>query len=135
MQWLKTCLSLFLSFAILFVGSAAAAASVHKKCLMSSEKMQSMQMMHSPENNQVNAAHMDCMKADSKIKKITVHDSSCMSEPDCIASFAKIAFPKDTLVPLPEIAGPLLDQSNFTSPNQQLPPSILYSLWRPPQAT
>lgn len=68
MQWLKTCLSLFLSFAILFVGSAAAAASVHKKCLMSSEKMQSMQMMQSPENNQVNAAHMDCMKADSKIK-------------------------------------------------------------------
>lgn len=88
---------------------------------MSSEKMQSMQMMQSPENNQVNAAHMDCMKADSKIKKITVHDSSCMSEPDCIASFAKIAFPKDSLVPLPEIAGPLLDQSNFTSPNQQLP--------------
>ncbi len=135
MNYWKMLLSWVLSFAILIVGSASAAASVHKPCLMSSEKMQSMQMMHSPENNQVNAAHMDCMTAVSKIKKITDHDLSCMSEPDCIASFAKIAFPKDFLLPLQEIVVPLLDQANFIPPNLQLPPSILYSLWRPPQLT
>lgn len=37
MQWLKTCLSLFLSFAILLVGSAATTSSVHHWCLMPSE--------------------------------------------------------------------------------------------------
>jgi len=37
MQWLKTCLSLFLSFAILLVGSAATTSSVHHRCLMPSE--------------------------------------------------------------------------------------------------
>lgn len=37
MRWLKTCLSLFLSLAILIVGSTAATASVHSPYLMSSQ--------------------------------------------------------------------------------------------------
>ncbi len=85
MHWLKTCLSLFLSFAILIVGSAAAAASVHSPCLMSSQDMQSMQMMNSEDHEKASAMHMDCMKAEVKIKK-QLHDPSCMSKQDCIMS-------------------------------------------------
>ncbi|NAR87899.1 hypothetical protein GPS47_17005 [Acinetobacter haemolyticus] len=76
MHWLKTCLSLFLSFAILIVGSAAAAASVHSPCLMSSQDMQPMQMMNSEDHEKASAMHMDCMKAELKIKK-QLHDPSC----------------------------------------------------------
>ncbi len=65
MQWLKTCLSLFLSFAILLVGSAAAASSVHKRCLMPSEQI-SMQMEMSSNQGMM---HTDCMKTEVKIKK------------------------------------------------------------------
>ncbi|WP_267994279.1 hypothetical protein [Acinetobacter pittii] len=88
MQWLKTCLSLFLSFAILLVGSAAAASSVHKRCLMPSEQIQTMQMELSEVRGMM---HTDCMKTEVKVKK-DVHDPSCMSEQDCIMSFAKIAY-------------------------------------------
>lgn len=88
MHWLKTCLSLFLSFAILIVGSAAVASSVHSPCLMSSQDMQSMQMMNSEDHEKASAMHMDCMKAEVQIKK-QLHDPSCMSKQDCIMSFSK----------------------------------------------
>lgn len=67
MQWLKTCLSLFLSFAILFVGSAAVASSVHKRCLMPSEQMQPIPMEASQNQDTM---HTDCMKIETKAKKI-----------------------------------------------------------------
>lgn len=93
MQWLKTCLSLFLSFAILLVGSAAAASSVHKRCLMPSEQIQTKQMELSEVRGMM---HTDCMKTEVKVKK-DVHDPSCMSEQDCIMSFAKIAYANTSL--------------------------------------
>ena len=57
-----------LSFAILLVGSAAAASSVHKRCLMPSEQMQSMQMETYPNQGMM---HTDCMKTEVKVKRCT----------------------------------------------------------------
>ena len=76
MQWLKTCLSLFLSFAILLVGSAAAASSVHKRCLMPSEQI-SMQMEMSSNQGMM---HTDCMKTEVKIKKMYMIHHVCLSK-------------------------------------------------------
>lgn len=84
MQWLKTCLSLFLSFAILLVGSAAVASSVHKRCLMPSEQMQSMQMEESKNQNMM---HTDCMKGEAKSKKL------CMIHPVCLNKIALCLLP------------------------------------------
>lgn len=85
MQWLKTCLSLFLSFAILLVGSAAAASSVHKRCLMPSEQMKSMQMEASQNQDMM---HTDCMKVEAKVKK------RYMILPVCLSKIALCLLPK-----------------------------------------
>ena len=130
MQWLKTCLSLFLSFAILFVGSAAVASSVHKRCLMPSEQMQPIPMEASQNQDTM---HTDCMKVETKAKK-SLHDPSCMSEQECIMSFAKIAYtpsPQDFLyakVFLP------IERSAFYSLDQNLPAPFPSVLWKPPRS-
>jgi hypothetical protein len=131
MQWLKTYLSLFLSFAILLVGSAAAASSVHKRCLMPSDQMQSMQMETSPDQD---IMHTDCMKIEVKIKK-TVHDpSSCMSEQDCIMSFAKIGYSNTAQDILHSMVFSPVERSAFYSPDQNLPSPDPSGLWKPPRS-
>ena len=132
MHWLKTCLSLFLSFAILIVGSAAAAASVHSPCLMSSQDMQSMQMMNSEDHEKASAMHMDCMKAEVKIKK-QLHDPSCMSKQDCIMSFSKIAYTSTALDVLQSMIFLPAEQSTFSPLNQNFISSDLSNLWKPPR--
>ncbi len=77
MQWLKTCLSLFLSFAILLVGSAAVASSVHKRCLMPSEQMPPM-LMGASQNQQM--MHTDCMKVEVKTKKLYTTHLVCQNK-------------------------------------------------------
>lgn len=67
-------------FAILIVGSAAAAASVHSPCLMSSQDMQSMQMMNSEDHEKASAMHMDCMKAEVKIRSNYMIHHVCLSK-------------------------------------------------------
>lgn len=128
MQWLKTCLSLFLSFAILLVGSAAAASSVHKRCLMPSEQMKSMQMEASQNQDMM---HTDCMKVEAKVKK-TLHDPSCMSEQDCIMSFAKIAYASDPQSILHSTVFSPVERSVFYFPDQNLPAPYPSGLWKPP---
>ena len=132
MHWLKTCLSLFLSFAILFVGSAAVAASVHSPCLMSSQDTQSMQMMNSEDHEKANAMHMDCMKADVKIKK-QIHDPSCMSKQDCIMSFSKIAYTSTAQSVLQSVISFPAEHSDFSPLNQNFTSSDLSNLWKPPR--
>ncbi|MBU3116135.1 hypothetical protein [Acinetobacter nosocomialis] len=129
MQWLKTCLSLFLSFAILLVGSAAAASSVHKRCLMPSEHI-SMQMEMSSNQGMM---HTDCMKTEVKIKK-DVHDPSCMSEQDCIMSFAKIAYANIAQDISHSIVFSPIERSIFYSPDQDLPSPYPSGLWKPPRS-
>ena len=132
MHWLRTCLSLFLSFAILIVGSAAAAASVHSPCLMSSQDMQSMQMMNSEDHEKASAMHMDCMKAEVQIKK-QLHDPSCMSKQDCIMSFAKIAYANTTQQILQLQTFLPLEQLEFYSSDQDIPSPHPSGLWKPPR--
>ena len=133
MHWLKTCLSLFLSFAILIVGSAAAAASVHSPCLMPSQDIQSMQMMNPQDHENARAMHMDCMIADVKVKK-QIHDPSCLSGQDCIMSFSKIAYTPTALGVLKSMVSAPMEQSAFSSPNQNLPSSDPSNLWKPPRS-
>lgn len=130
MQWLKTCLSLFLSFAILLVGSAAVASSVHKRCLMPSEQMQSMQM-EEPQNQQM--MHTDCMKVEVKTKK-ALHDPSCMSEQDCIMSFSKLVYGHDVQSILYSTVSFPIERSAFYSPDQNLPSPYPSGLWKPPRS-
>ena len=133
MHWLKTCISLFLSFAILIVGSAAAAASVHSPCLMSSQDMQPMQMMNSEDHDKASAMHMDCMKAEVKIKK-QLHDPSCMSKQDCIMSFSKIAYTSTALGVLQSMVSSPVEQSAFSPLNQNFTSSDPSNLWKPPRS-
>lgn len=130
MQWLKTCLSLFLLFAILLVGSAAAASSVHKRCFMPSEQMKSMQMEASQNQDMM---HTDCMKVEAKVKK-TLHDPSCMSEQDCIMSFAKIAYTPSPQEFLYAKVFPPIERSAFYSLDQNLPAPFPSVLWKPPRS-
>ena len=130
MQWLKTCLSLFLSFAILLVGSAAAASSVHKRCLMPSEQMQPIPMEASQNQDTM---HTDCMKIETKAKK-SLHDPSCMSEQECIMSFAKIAYTPSTQEFLYAKVFPPIERSAFYSLDQNLPAPFPSVLWKPPRS-
>ena len=130
MQWLKTCLSLFLSFAILLVGSAAAASSVHKRCLMPSEQIQTMQMELSEVRGMM---HTDCMNTEVNVKK-DVHDPSCMSEQDCIMSFAKIAYANTAQDISHSIVFSPIERSIFYSPDQNLPSPYPSGLWKPPRS-
>ena len=130
MQWLKTCLSLFLSFAILLVGSAAVASSVHKRCLMPSEQMPSMQM---EESKNPNMMHTDCMKGEAKSKK-TLHDPSCLSEQDCIMSFTKLVYANDVQGILHSMVSFPIERSAFYSLDQNLPSPYPSGLWKPPRS-
>lgn len=130
MQWLKTSLSLFLSFAILLVGSAATASSVHKRCLMPSEQMKSIQIEASQNQDMM---HTDCMKIEAKVKK-TLHDPSCMSEQDCIMSFAKIAYANVPQGILQSMVFFPVERSAFYSPDQNIPTPYPSSLWKPPRS-
>ena len=65
-----------LSFAILFVGSAAAASSVHKRCLMPSEQMQPIPMEASQNQDTM---HTDCMKVETKAKNLYMIHPVCLS--------------------------------------------------------
>ena len=130
MQWLKTCLSLFLSFAILLVGSAAVASSVHKRCLMPSEQMQPIPMEASQNQDTM---HTDCMKVETKAKK-SLHDPSCMSEQECIMSFAKIVYANTAQDISHSILFSPIERSIFYSPDQDLPSPYPSGLWKPPRS-
>ncbi|GAB01626.1 hypothetical protein ACT4_021_02420 [Acinetobacter sp. NBRC 100985] len=100
---------------------------------MSSQDMQPMQMMNSEDHEKASAMHMDCMKAELKIKK-QLHDPSCMSKQDCIMSFSKIAYTSTALGVLQSMVSSPVEQSAFSPLNQNFTSSDPSNLWKPPRS-
>ncbi|EKP46737.1 hypothetical protein J558_2477 [Acinetobacter baumannii 1106579] len=96
---------------------------------MPSEQI-SMQMEMSSNQGMM---HTDCMKTEVKIKK-DVHDPSCMSEQDCIMSFAKIAYANIAQDISHSIVFSPIERSIFYSPDQDLPSPYPSGLWKPPRS-
>lgn len=130
MHILKMVLSFVLSIAILSVGSAAAFASVHTRCLMPNDTMSHMDMQPQSDEKKGTIAHMDCMKVE---KKKPSHSASCASEKDCIMYYTHLAYAgiTDGDIQLKPLFTSNLQQ--FIHPDQFLTSSEPFSVWRPPR--
>jgi hypothetical protein len=97
---------------------------------MPSEQMQPIPMEASQNQDTM---HTDCMKIETKAKK-SLHDPSCMSEQDCIMSFAKIAYASDPQSILHSTVFSPVERSVFYFPDQNLPAPYPSGLWKPPRS-
>lgn len=135
MHILKVVLSCILSIAILSVGSAAAFASVHTRCLMPQkavppQTMPHMDMQSANVEDQTSTAHMDCMKVE---KEKPSHSPSCASEKDCIMYYTHLAHAATVggNIQLKPLFTYKIQQ--FIYPDRFLTSSEPFSVWRPPR--
>ncbi len=135
MHLLRLILTSFLSLAILSVGSAAVAMSIHSPCEMqqmqaqSAEVMQAaMPMMAMDQDDQPDMSDMDCQKVDQS------HNSLCKTGQDCVMYHVHLAYPASStmvLQPIPQYQSAQI----FTAQSSEFVPTPdLFGLWRPPRA-
>lgn len=130
MHILKVVLSCVLSIAILIVGSAAAFASVHTRCLIPEKTSLHMDMQMQDAEDQTSTAHMDCMKTE---KEKPNHLPSCASEKDCIMYYTHLAHAATVggNIQLKPLFTYKIQQ--FIYPDRFLTSSEPFSVWRPPR--
>ncbi len=136
MRTLRLIFTLFLSFAILSVGSAAVAMSVNSPCAMMQQAEQgqlAMTGMDMPGMSMQEMASMPQLHCMHVEKTHSGHSLLCKSGHDCLLHNIQLAHPAAEVVvqqPAPHLlaAHPSLVQSSsfFPSPDR-------YGLWRPPR--
>lgn len=138
MRTLRLIFTCFLSLAILSVGSAAVAMSVHSPCamqqmqenhtsvMMDQSAMMSMDMGHQPD-----MSDMDCQKVE---KSQASHNSMCMSGQDCVMYNVQLAYPASLVIAAQLKQQYLVAQQITLQPHPFFPTPDLFGLWRPPSA-
>lgn len=135
MHILRLILTSFLSLAILSVGSAAVAMSVHSPCAMQQMQAQSvavlpasMPMMAMDQDDQTDMSGMDCQKVDQS------HNSLCKSGQDCVMYHVQLAHPVSNMMGLQPKPQYLNTQHFIAQSFEFVPTPDLFGLWRPPRA-
>ncbi len=129
MRTLRLIFSLFLSLAILSVGSAAVAMSVHSPCAM--QQMQAEAEHMAMKMDQSDMSDMDCQKVD---KSHASHNGMCKSGQDCVMYNVQLAYPTSLVIATQLKPQYLVAQQITLQPHLFLPKPDLFGLWRPPSA-
>jgi hypothetical protein len=136
MRILQLMLTFVLSMAILSVGSAAVAMSIHSPCAMQQMHAKHVAVMMDQStmesmngNHQSKMTGMDC----HKVKKSP--DGLCTFGQDCVMYKVQLAYPASSPVIAIFLKPQHLAAQQVTlQPHQFIPTPDLFGLWRPPRA-
>ena len=135
MRILRLIFTYFLSLAILSVGSAAVAMSVHSPCAMQQMQDQHPEMMMTSMSmdmmSQDSMPHMDCMKVEKTHSSNTNH---CKTGQDCLMYNVQLANPASNIIVFQPKPQYLNTQHVIAQSSEFVPSPDLFGLWRPPRA-